>query len=187
MAAKRKLGIEYTFPITLVSLVGVWFVITLMLFFTGGAAVKLHKDIGATPWKQPELAIKINDSYLHKQKDISAAIDATRKLYSEEWYTYNGTYMLMLSYSDELNELKKDENEGEWIYLGAYMYTGYGNKVNPEDQGKYHKAYWAVEKQPDGSWLCHGCAPLDEDEYATACEDLSKYFDLSINSDDDNK
>ncbi len=180
MATKRKFGIKYAFPITLVSLVGFWFVITLVLFFTDGSMSKLYKDIGALPWKRPDYTVSIPASELHSHDDIMAAVKATQKCYEEEWYSYNGTYILQLGYSEELNELKKDENEGEWIYLESYMYTGYGNSVNPEDQGKYHKAYWAVEKQPVGSWLCRGCTPMDDDKESTLTEFSDEPFNIDL-------
>ena len=163
MASKKKIGIEYVFPVTLVSLLGVWFIIMLVLSFTQGSVMKLYKDIGATPWKKPNTVISIGGSKLHSHKDIMSAVKATQELYEDEWYTYNGAYLMQLSYFDEFNELKKDENSGEWIYLGATMYTGYGSNVSEADKGKYHEAYWAVEKQPDGSWVCYGCEKLTED------------------------
>jgi hypothetical protein len=162
MASKKKIGIEYVFPVTIVSLLGVFFIIMVVLSFAQGTIMKLYKDIGATPWKKPKTEITVPESELHSRDDIMSAVEATKKLYEDEWYTYNGAYLMQLSYCDELNELKKDENSGEWIYLGATMYTGYGSDVSEADKGKYHEAYWAVEKQPDGSWVCHGCAPINE-------------------------
>ena len=159
---KLKRPIEYIIPITMISMLTVWFIYTLVMCYSRGTMLKLYRELGVTPWKKYDTVVSVPESELHSRDDIMAAVRATQKLYEDEWYTYNGVYLLQLSYSDELNEKKKDENDGEWIYLDAEMYTGYDSSVAKYGKGTYHTAYWAVEKQPDGSWLCRGCGKLKD-------------------------
>ena len=134
----------------------------IMILFSFSSAAQLYADIGALPWHDPEIKGSLTGSERHSQNDINAAWKAAIRTYKDEWHTYNGIYMLELNYIKQFDDEKQDENDGDWIYFTSVMYTGYGSDVAEENKGKRHDVYWAAEKQPDGSWLCHGCAEIAE-------------------------
>ena len=60
------------------------------------------------------------------------------------------------------------------------MYTGYSKRVAKYGNGRYHHTYWAVQKQPDGTWLCRGCAPMDDDKESTLTEFSDEPFNIDL-------
>ena len=161
---------SYIFPITLLAANAVACIVITVMLLADGTALKLYKDIGAVPWHTPAVETKIGSSETFSEEDINSAIKVTVKKYEDEWYTYNGTYLLELTYDEEFcTEINEKHSQGGRIYFAAKMYTGYGDDVAEENKGIFHyDAYWGCEKKPDGSWECLGCAQLPE-KYAYMC------------------
>ena len=156
----------FTVPISLIVLT-----VAAMLFSvkmaaeSRGGVIRLYRDIGATPWHDPDIVISAEHSDKYTDSDIQQAIDSALDTYNEEWHTFNGVYMLELHYDDEFSESRQGTDPGDWIYLSSRMYTGYAGTVSRRFRGIFHsEAYWAVKKMPDGSWDCRGCGSLNDDD-----------------------
>ena len=163
MEPKKKLSVSHAFPLALIILNA--FIGVVLIIFSFSSASRLYRDIGALPWRDPKIQEIIYPSASHSSEDIALARDAVIRTYEDEWHTYNGVYMLELTYYDDFDAEKQDENDGEWIYFKSRVYTGFGSDVAKENKGRRQYVYWAAEKQPDGSWVCHGCRELTENIY----------------------
>ncbi|GEM_PF-1522008 len=162
----KKISFAYAFPIALIAaglLCAAVFIVIAMIGYD--VRIKLYNDIGALPWKDPEINISAEKSERYTDDEIQLAIDAAIKTYKRDWHTYNGVYLLELYYDDAFSENHRNDNVGDWIYLKSVVYTGYADTVDEKFRGKLHsEAYWAVEQLSDGSWICHGCGELEKDE-----------------------
>lgn len=158
---RRRIRAAYAVPLAILAAVALCMTAAAAAAVRSSGLLRLYREIGATPWHRPKTNISSESSERYSDEEIRSAIDAALDTYERDWYSYNGTYLLELSYDDEFSENRQDENEGDWIYLRSVMFTGYDKEILPENRGVYHDdAYWAAERQADGSWICRGCGQI---------------------------
>ena len=175
---KERSGIDPKFilPIVILIINIVFCVISVNDVVTKSKEMMLYRAIGATPWHKPEIEQDIEKSEIFSEDDINTAVQLTTEKFYNEWYTYNGTYLLKLSYSDDFNrKICKIKGYDDMLCLPAKMFTGYGDTVAEENKGKYHEnVFWGIQKQPDGSWKCLGCAQIPKEYYYDDISDEAK-------------
>ena len=124
---------------------------TVGIFYLG-CFVRLYTEIGATPWSVPEVNVTLAESDIYTADDLRSAADTALEAYKDEWYQYNGFYLLELEYTGSDRIITEDGQE--ILYFKAVTFAGIDTGWDPE-RAYDRTGHWTVEKK-DGKWVSRG-------------------------------